>query len=111
MRKPFYTTEQAANPGGLLIKSLFEDLGSVTVSDADMEQWPKEAVFCHNDLTPRNLILQLEPGQSPVGNLRYKVAAIIDWELAGFYPPAYEVTLQETYLGWGQASPILLITS
>ncbi|KAF1952418.1 hypothetical protein CC80DRAFT_452161 [Byssothecium circinans] len=99
LRTPFCTIEPIADPKGLIIKSSFEDVGSITVSDADMEQWPKEAVFCHNDLTPRNLILQ--PSGSPSGKTRYKLAAIIDWEVAGFYPPSYQLSLQDTYLGGG----------
>ncbi len=56
-------------------------------------------MFCHNDLTPRNLILKTSEG--PDGNTRYKLAALIDWELAGFYPPSYELSLQDTYLSAG----------
>jgi hypothetical protein len=82
-----------------VIQSNFEELGSATVSNSDMEQWPKEAVFCHNDLTPRNLMLQ--PTGSAGGITSYKLAAIIDWELAGFYPPSYQLSLQDTYLGLG----------
>ncbi|GAB1312403.1 Aminoglycoside phosphotransferase domain-containing protein [Madurella fahalii] len=99
LRRPFYTIQPIADPKGLVIQSHFEDVGLITVSDSDMEQWPKEAVFCHNDLTPRNLILQCSA--SPIGNTRYKLAAIIDWELAGFYPPSYQLSLQDTYLGGG----------
>ncbi|KAK3988160.1 hypothetical protein QBC44DRAFT_382572 [Cladorrhinum sp. PSN332] len=80
LQRPFYTIQPIADPKGLVIKSSFEDVGSTTVSDSDMEQWPKEAVFCHNDFTPRNVILQ--SSESPGGNTRHKLAAIIDWELA-----------------------------
>ena len=58
MRRPFYTIQPITHPKGLVIKSSFEHVGSIRLSDSDMEQWPKEAVFCHNDLTLRNLILQ-----------------------------------------------------
>jgi hypothetical protein len=97
-RRPFCTVQAIADPKGLEIQSSFEDLGSVTVGDSDMERWPREAAFCHNDLTPRNIILQ--PSRSAAGGeTRYKLAAIIDWELAGFYPPSYQLSLQDTYLG------------
>jgi serine/threonine protein kinase len=99
LQRPFYIIQPIADPKGLIIKSSFEDLGSITVSDLDMEQWPKEAVFCHNDLTPRNLILRST--ENPGGNTSYNLAAIIDWELAGFYPPSYQLSLQDTYLGAG----------
>ncbi|KAK4040968.1 hypothetical protein C8A01DRAFT_45794 [Parachaetomium inaequale] len=93
------TIHPIPEPKGLVIQSEFEDLGSTTVSDSDMEHWPKEAVFCHNDLTPRNLMLQ--PTGSAGGITSYKLAAIIDWELAGFYPPSYQLSLQDTYLSGG----------
>ncbi|KAI1159189.1 kinase-like domain-containing protein [Nemania serpens] len=96
---PFYTIHSILNPKGLVIKSNFEDLGTAIVNDSHMEHWAKEAVFCHNDLTPRNLIVQ--SNESPDGNTSYKLAAIIDWERAGFYPPSYELSLQDTYLSGG----------
>lgn len=96
LQRPFYTVQPIAESKGLVIKSDFEDIGSTTVGDPDMEQWPKEAVFCHNDLTPRNLILQSTGSAARV--TRYKLTAIIDWELAGFYPASYQLSLQDTYL-------------
>ncbi|KFY11810.1 hypothetical protein V492_04245 [Pseudogymnoascus sp. VKM F-4246] len=33
------------------------------------------------------------------GKPSYKLAGIIDWEVAGFYPPSCELSLQDTYLG------------
>ncbi|KFY43511.1 hypothetical protein V494_01949 [Pseudogymnoascus sp. VKM F-4513 (FW-928)] len=33
------------------------------------------------------------------GKPSYKLAGIIAWEVAGFYPPSYELSLQDTYLG------------
>lgn len=99
LKKSFWTVQPTADPKGIIITSDFEDIGSTRVTDSDMEQWPKEAVFCHNDLTPRNLMLRSIQG--PDGNLRYSLAAIIDWELAGFYPTSYQPSLQDTYLSGG----------
>ncbi|POR35889.1 Uncharacterized protein TPAR_03923 [Tolypocladium paradoxum] len=99
LNRPFCSIEPMTDPKGLVIQSSFEDLGSTTIRDSDMEQWPNEAVFCHNDLTPRNIILQ--SFDAPDGNPTYKLAAIIDWEAAGFYPPSYELSLQDTYLSGG----------
>lgn len=41
----------------------------------------RDLVFCHNDLSMHNIIVDL-------GTLEIK--AIIDWEYAGFYPPEFE---------------------
>lgn len=40
-----------------------------------------EFVFCHNDCSQHNVIVN--PGT-------LKIAAIVDWEYAGFYPPHFE---------------------
>lgn len=40
-----------------------------------------DLVFCHNDLSANNVI---------VNPATLKIAAIIDWEYAGFYPPLFE---------------------
>lgn len=63
LKKSFWTIQSIADPKGIVITSNFEDIGSTTVTDSDMEQWPKQAVFCHNDLTPRNL----NPAKVPMG--------------------------------------------
>jgi thiamine kinase-like enzyme len=73
------------------------ELGSTAINNSDIGKWPGEAVFCHNDLTPRNLILQSRASLD--GKSKYKLAGIIDWELAGFYPASYELSLQDIYLG------------
>ncbi|KAK4242402.1 hypothetical protein C8A03DRAFT_40218 [Achaetomium macrosporum] len=77
LKRPFLTVQPTADPKGLLIKSSFEDIGSTIVTDSDTEYHSK----------------------TPGGNTRYKLAAIIDWELAGFCPPSYQLMLQNTYLG------------
>ncbi len=41
----------------------------------------EELVFCHNDLSTNNVI---------VDPVTLKVNAIIDWEYAGFYPAQFE---------------------
>ncbi|GJD03134.1 hypothetical protein ColKHC_11959 [Colletotrichum higginsianum] len=66
-----------------------------------MEQWGREAVFCHNDLTPRNIILRPRNADDGTRAPDYELSAIIDWELFGFYPASYELSLQDTYLSGG----------
>lgn len=99
LNKPVYNIKPIQDSKDLVIQSVFADLGSTTVREADMKQWPIEAVFCHNDLTPRNLIIS--SSNSPDGNRKYGLAGIIDWETAGFYPPSYELSLQDRYLSGG----------
>ena len=105
LRERSFHTTQPGPDEGLVITSAFEDLGSVTVTKSDMERWPQEAVFCHNDLTPRNIMLRPRGDDGGGAGTRYELAAIIDWELAGFYPPSYQVALQDTYLGTGNMRP------
>ncbi|KFY09183.1 hypothetical protein V491_08349 [Pseudogymnoascus sp. VKM F-3775] len=67
---------------------------SIVISNSDVGKWSGEFVLCHNDLTPRNLILQ---SRTPAdGKSSYRLAGIIDWEVAGFYQPSYELSLQDT---------------
>lgn len=41
-----------------------------------------DLVFCHNDLSMHNIIVDPET---------FKINAIIDWEYAGFYPAEFEM--------------------
>ncbi len=97
LKKPFYTMEPIVDSGDIRMQSSFIDLGSTIIHKSDIDKWLGEAVLCHNDLSPRNLILQSRPSSG--GKSSCKLAGIIDWELAGFYPASYELSLQDTYLG------------
>lgn len=69
-------------------------LEDVTLTTADAEQWLSHAVFCHNDLTLHNITLKsytITIGTTSA--VRYKIAALINWEMTGFYPAAYELAL------------------
>ncbi|KAM3522941.1 hypothetical protein NHJ13051_005401 [Beauveria bassiana] len=44
-------------------------------------QWVMRPIFCHNDLSTHNVIVDPET---------LKVNAIIDWEYAGYYPQEFE---------------------
>ncbi|KAI1750448.1 hypothetical protein F4782DRAFT_509745 [Xylaria castorea] len=99
LRKDFCTKHHVSKRQGIRIQSSIEDLGLVFIQTSEMEQWPNEAVFCHNDLTPCDIIIKSHTSLD--GSSHYKLATIIDSELAGFYPPSYELSLQDTYLGAG----------
>ncbi|KAL5345967.1 hypothetical protein ACLOAV_008997 [Pseudogymnoascus australis] len=57
LRKPFCTMESTDDSHDVSIQSSFEDMGSIVIKNADIGKWQGESVLCHNDLTPRNLIL------------------------------------------------------
>lgn len=98
--KPFCDIEKDENSGSITIKSHVGALGSITIDQHEVNQWPEQAVLCHNDLTPRNLLLR-KKWSSSENYAEYRLAAIIDWELGGLYPAAYEAQLQDTYLSGG----------
>jgi hypothetical protein len=90
------------NLHGDIVVSSYKDLGApgiIGIYKSEIEQWPEDAILCHNDLTPRNIIVKSLVNYN--GTVRYKLAGIIDWELAGFYPASYELSLQDTYLSGG----------
>ena len=71
-------------PTGIVIppyrvsKVTMNDKWNLKASDAE------EYVFCHNDLSQQNIILDQDT---------FKIKAIIDWEYAGFYPDMFEYPL------------------
>lgn len=101
LKRPFCSIEKDDERKRITVRSQFDDVEPVTLEYAEMEQWAQQSVFCHNDLTPRNILLKKSDVESAEEQPEYRLAAIIDWELAGFYPAAYELQLQDTYLGGG----------
>lgn len=93
-KSSFCTMDPVNDSQDVRIQSSFEDMRSMVINNSDISKWAGESVLCHNDLTPRNLILQPRP--SADGKSNYKLAGIIDWEMAGFYPPSYQLGLQDT---------------
>lgn len=73
------------------IYSNYDELGSMVLSWSDIEKWPQDTVLCHNDLTTRNILLR--PHLNSEGKFEYKLAGIIDWECAGFYPGMWTVAI------------------
>lgn len=58
------------------------------LSETERDDWSqlrpsehRDYVFCHNDCSQHNVIV--DPGT-------LRIAAIVDWEYAGFYPPSFE---------------------
>ncbi|KAK8121499.1 hypothetical protein PG999_005619 [Apiospora kogelbergensis] len=84
---------------GIVLES-DEEIGRVELSRKDLDNLLNEVVFCHNDLEARNILAKQTEGK----NSHFRLAAIIDWEMAGFYPFAYEYSLKDTALGLSNQS-------
>jgi hypothetical protein len=79
---------------GIVVRSAVDEIGSIELSQSDLDNLMSHIVFCHNDLEPRNILVK------QVGdNGKYELAAIIDWEVAGFFPFAYESGIKDTQVG------------
>jgi hypothetical protein len=86
--------------GGLRVEPLHPDISeisSVHFSREDLIDLTSQAVFCHNDLLPRNLMAQ-EAGDVN-GKTWYKLVSIIDWEYSCFVPKGYEIFYKDQELG------------
>jgi hypothetical protein len=78
---------------GVTVKSIYSGIPSVNISRENLDALKKDSVLCHHDLEPRNILVR----QSPNGG--YELAAIVDWETAGFYPFAFEYWLKDWRFG------------
>ncbi|KAK2751525.1 hypothetical protein CKAH01_17860 [Colletotrichum kahawae] len=88
----------AEDSGGLAIISTNENIGGVEFSLADLNELNDSIVLCHNDLEPRNILVRSNETDGS-GSPWYEIAAIIDWEMAGMFPFAYEFGIKDPYLG------------
>ena len=96
--KSFATSsiKDALNGDGVVIKSALPELGEVYISSHDLQTLENSLVLSHNDLEPRNLLVKkAESKDGP----QYELAAIIDWEMAGFFPSAFETAVKDISLG------------
>ncbi|KAH8746602.1 hypothetical protein F5883DRAFT_700357 [Diaporthe sp. PMI_573] len=83
--------------GGIALDSIYDDMGRVELSHSELDDLQQCAVCCHNDLEPRNILVKKVLLTEEKGK-RYEVVALVDWEMAGFYPFAYEYGLKDTIL-------------
>ncbi|KAJ9657262.1 hypothetical protein H2201_008243 [Coniosporium apollinis] len=82
---------------GITMTSTYDNLGSVHIPQSDLDFLQQHSIFCYNDLEPRNLLVRAVDVAD--GKQTYELAAIIDWEMAGFYPFAYEYCVKDSVLG------------
>ena len=94
-RNPHCTISSSTD--GVVVQSAFNDVGRVELTNSDLDILRQSVVFCHGDLEPRNLLVKPAAGTGRA--VTYELAAIIDWEMAGFFPFAYEYGIKDTYLG------------
>jgi thiamine kinase-like enzyme len=88
--------------GGVTIRSKYQDVLDIHIPDVELHHLDRTAVLCHNDLELRNILVR--PKTSPNGPVAYQIAAIIDWEMAGFFPFSYEYIYKDIELGSGNLS-------
>jgi hypothetical protein len=98
MQSSYQTCKLLDLDGGIALDSIYDDIGRVELSHSDLDNLQRSVVCCHNDLEPRNILVKKALSTEGMGE-RYEVAALIDWEMAGFYPFAYEYGLKDTILG------------
>ncbi|KAJ4122973.1 hypothetical protein NW768_009964 [Fusarium equiseti] len=77
-----------------VVDSTLEHVGRVELTSSDLAELEKHVVFCHNDLEPRNILIKRDDADG-----KWSIAAIIDWEMAGFFPFAYESGHKDAELG------------
>jgi hypothetical protein len=96
--KPQATSSVIEGPGGITIKSALSELGEITFSDGDLAALESDAVLCHSDMEPCNILVR-RIADTNATDPQYEVAAIIDWEMAGFFPFAFEIAFKDVELG------------
>ncbi|GAB0132577.1 hypothetical protein EsDP_00001009 [Epichloe bromicola] len=83
---------------GIVLEPLLKGMVRLELTSSELEELQKQVVLCHMDLEPRNVLVKERPDNEG-GRCRYDLVAIIDWEMAGFYPFAYERGIKDTALG------------
>ena len=83
--------------GNITIHSEYDDINPVLIPSDDLQHLQDSVVLCHNDLEPRNILVH--PKELDNGTTSYFIAAIIDWEMSGFFPFSYEYVYKDLFLG------------
>ncbi|GJC86072.1 hypothetical protein ColLi_08910 [Colletotrichum liriopes] len=66
-------------------------------AQTDLDLLAHMSVLCHNDLEPRNILIRRTINDE--NKAAYELVAIIGWQMAGFFPFAFEVGHKDTCLG------------
>ena len=100
-------SEPSDDSNGIVMASTDEESPTVLhIGPKELESLQRQAVLCHNDVEPRNLLVRPVhvAGEDGSSVQRYDLAAIIDWEMAGFFPFAYEYVTKDALLGISNTS-------
>lgn len=81
----------------ITIHSEHDDMNPVIIPSGDLQHLQDSVVFCHNDLEPRNILVH--PNELANGTTSYFIAAIINWEMSGFFLFSYEYVHKDLNLG------------
>lgn len=84
-----------SSPNSFVVESHLENVNRVELTNADLDELQKHVVPCHDDLEPRNILIK----RDGTHNGKWHVAAIIDCEMAGFFPFTYEYGHKDAQLG------------
>ncbi|QPC69305.1 hypothetical protein HYE68_000057 [Fusarium pseudograminearum] len=84
-----------SSSNSFVVESQLEIVDRVELTSADLDELQKYVVFCHDDLEPRNILIRRDGTHDG----KWRLAAIIDWEMAGFFPFAYEYGHKDAVLG------------
>ncbi|KAF2999429.1 hypothetical protein E8E13_007505 [Curvularia kusanoi] len=84
---------------GIKITSVQDQSTSFTFSHAGLAIISATTALSHNDLEPRNILVRRLPSNDADSEPDYKLAAIIDWEMAGFMPFVFESAWKDGGLG------------
>ena len=101
-------SEPSDDSNGIVMASTDEETPLVLlhIGSKELDSLQRQVVLCHNDLEPRNLLVRPVHvvGDDGSSVQRYDLAAIIDWEMAGFFPFAYEYAIKDGLLGLSNLS-------
>ncbi|KAK6536241.1 hypothetical protein TWF281_000484 [Arthrobotrys megalospora] len=97
-KSPTSSIKTSPSGDGFILTSTYDGLSQLKIPSDILKDLQGRFVFCHNDLEPRNILVRSVPALDDAVK-SYKLAAIIDWEMAGFYPFAYEYCLKDHVLG------------
>ncbi|KAH3953376.1 hypothetical protein HBI24_090560 [Parastagonospora nodorum] len=87
------TSSLTQTSDGITLTSALSSIDPISFTTEDLQALNDCAVFCHNDLEPRNVLVHRDPSGT------YTLAAIIDWELAGTFPFAFESAFKDASFG------------